>query len=131
MAVISIRLEGMTDVPGRMAYNHLYSWLHGNVLHVEMDFNLDDVPHNDFEMRLNTMLSSFEKGGAYEEYINFVSLFSDTVLIFLFLLDGRNFLSSSQPIQSPAMVTCTLGQTMLELCLRSRSVFLYLFILNF
>ena len=66
-----IHLEDMTDVPGYMAYNHLYSWLHGNVLHVDMDFNLDDVPNNDFETRLNTMLSSFEKGGDYEWYINF------------------------------------------------------------
>ena len=92
VAVISIHLEDASDIPGCMAYNHLYSWLHGNVLHVDMDFNLDDIPHNNFEMHLNTMLSSFKKCGDYKEYINFYLIM---VLIFLFLLDGHNFLLSS------------------------------------
>jgi hypothetical protein len=67
VAIISIHVEGMTDIPGLMAYNHLYSWLYGNVIHFDLDFYLDDVPHNDFETRLDKMLCSFESGGDFEE----------------------------------------------------------------
>lgn len=69
MAIISIRLEGMSGVPSFLAYQHLRDWLQGNIVHVDLDFNLDDVPHNDFEMRLNAMLHTFEHD--LQEYVNF------------------------------------------------------------
>jgi len=81
VAVISIHVEGMTDIPGLMAYNHLYSWLYGNVIHFDLDFYLDDVPHNDFETRLDKMLCFFESGGDFKEYIDFSLVFSNTDLL--------------------------------------------------
>lgn len=62
LAIISIHLEGMTDIPGFIAYHHIHPWLHGNAIHIDLDFNFDDIPKNDFASRLGTMLDSFECG---------------------------------------------------------------------
>ena len=70
MAIISIHLEGMNDIPSLLAYYHLYDWLHGNNVHVSLDFHLDDVPHNDFETRMDNMLAAFERKGQFEEYVS-------------------------------------------------------------
>ena len=107
----------MSDVPARMAYHHLHSWLYGNVIHVELNFNLD-ASYEDFATRLNTMLASFETGGDFQEYIIFCFILCD---IDFFPVDGPNSLSSLRPILTPEMVTCTLAQTMLELFPQARS----------
>ena len=70
MGIISIYLEGMNDIPSLLAYYHLYDWLHGNNVHVSLDFHLDDVPHNDFETQMDNMLAAFERKGKFEEYVS-------------------------------------------------------------
>jgi len=62
LAIISIYLEGMADILARVTYNHLQTWLQGNIVHIELDFNMTDVPHNDWAVRLESMLDSFEIG---------------------------------------------------------------------
>jgi hypothetical protein len=66
LAIISIHLEGMDDTPSLNTYYHLLPWLMGNIVHVDMDFNFDDVSHNDFESRLGYMLDAFENGDFQE-----------------------------------------------------------------
>lgn len=39
-------------------------------MHIDMDFNLDDVPHNDFQSRLDLMLDAFEMG-ELQQYVHF------------------------------------------------------------
>lgn len=56
----------MDDTPSLITYCHLHPWLQGNVVHIDMDFNFDDVPHNDFESRLDLMLNAFETGHLQE-----------------------------------------------------------------
>jgi hypothetical protein len=75
----------MGSIPSFLVYQHLYDWFQGNIVHVDLDFNLDDVPHNDFETRLNGMLDTFE--GRLQEYVNFYLNFFDTGLL---RLDGPN-----------------------------------------
>lgn len=70
MAIISIHLEGMDDTPSLLTYYHLQPWLQGNLVHIDMDFNLDDVPHNDFQSRLDLMLDAFEMG-ELQQYVHF------------------------------------------------------------
>ena len=70
MGIISIHLEGMNDIPSLLAYYHLYDWLRGNIVHVSLDFHLDDVPHNDFETQMDNMLAAFERKGQFEEYVS-------------------------------------------------------------
>ncbi|EDR13074.1 uncharacterized protein LACBIDRAFT_308512 [Laccaria bicolor S238N-H82] len=72
VAIISIHLEGMNDIPSLLAYHHLHDWLHGNVVHVGLDFHLCDVPHNDFESQLDTMLAAFERKGQFEGWTQFM-----------------------------------------------------------
>lgn len=62
LAIISIHLEGMVDTPSFLLYQHLHPWLQGNLVHVNIDFNLTEVPHNDFAIRFDAMLESFESG---------------------------------------------------------------------
>jgi hypothetical protein len=62
LAIISIHLEGMTDTPASLAYHHLQPWMQGNIVYFDIDFNMTDVPHNDWATRLDSMLDSFEKG---------------------------------------------------------------------
>ena len=62
LAIISIHLEGMVDTLSYIVYHHLHPWLRGNIVHIDIDFNLTDVPHNDFGVRLDRMLESFETG---------------------------------------------------------------------
>jgi hypothetical protein len=62
LAIISIHLEGMTDTPACLTYHHLQPWLQGNIVHIDLDFNMTDVPHNDWAIRLASMLDSFETG---------------------------------------------------------------------
>ncbi len=52
----------MADILARVTYNHLQTWLQGNIVHIELDFNMTDVPHNDWAVRLESMLDSFEIG---------------------------------------------------------------------
>jgi hypothetical protein len=63
----------MNDTPAYLTYHHLQPWLQGNIVHVDLDFNMTDVPHNDWAIRLNSMLDYFETG-EFKEYV---------VLIFL------------------------------------------------
>jgi hypothetical protein len=61
LAIISFHLQGMNYAPSLLTYHHLQPWLQGNVVHVECDFNFNDV-NDDFEVRLNDMLKRFEDG---------------------------------------------------------------------
>ena len=56
----------MDDTPSLVTYLHLRPWLQGNISLIEIDFNLDDVPHNDFETRLDLMLDNLESGDLHE-----------------------------------------------------------------
>ena len=60
LAIIPIHLEGMTDTPAHLTYTHLQPWLQGNTVHIDLDFNMTDVPHNDWAIRLDSMLNLFE-----------------------------------------------------------------------
>lgn len=62
MAIISVHLQGMDDSPSYLAYQHLQQWLKGNIIHIDLDFNMMDVPENDWSSRLDRMLESFEFG---------------------------------------------------------------------
>jgi len=64
----------MDDTPSLLMYYHLQPWLQGNLAHIRMDFNFDDVPHNDFGSRLGLMLDAFETG-KLQEYVNFILIF--------------------------------------------------------
>ena len=66
LAIISIHLEGMDDTPSLNMYYHLHPWLQGNLVHIDMDFNFNNVPHNDFASRLGSMLDAFETGDLQE-----------------------------------------------------------------
>jgi hypothetical protein len=66
LAIISIHLEDMTDTPSYLTYHHLQPWLKGNIVHVDLDFNMTDVPHNDWAFRFSDMLDAFETG-AFQE----------------------------------------------------------------
>ncbi|KAF8801923.1 hypothetical protein BYT27DRAFT_7114038, partial [Phlegmacium glaucopus] len=66
LVIISIHMEGMDDTPSLLTYYHLHPWLQGNLVHIEMDFNFDDGPHNDFESQLGLMLDAFETGDLQE-----------------------------------------------------------------
>lgn len=83
VAIISIHLEGMGDVPSLLAYYHMFDWLHGNVVHVSLDFHFDDVPQNDFESRLNAMLAAFEKKGPFEEYVSITLIIMRLIFVLL------------------------------------------------
>ena len=80
----------MNDIPSLLAYHHLHDWLHGNVVHVSLDFHPVDVPQNDFESRMDAMLAAFEKKGAFEEYVSIT--FIVLRLIFLVLLRWTQFM---------------------------------------
>ena len=58
----------MDDTPSLNTYYHLHPWLQGNLIHIDMDFNFDDVPHNlnDFVSQLGLMLDAFETGDLKE-----------------------------------------------------------------
>ena len=71
----------MTDIPSLMAYHHLHDWLRGNIVHVDMDFNLDDVPQNDFAYHFSNMLDRLETGDL-KRYINICLII--LMLIYLF-----------------------------------------------
>ena len=62
LVIIFIHLEGMTDIPSLIAYHHLHDWLQGNIVHIDMDFNLDDVLRNEFAYFLKNMLDRLEIG---------------------------------------------------------------------
>ena len=62
LAIISIHLEGMNDTPSYLAYHHLQPWLLGNVVHVDLDFNMVDEAYHDWVIRFNRLLDSFETG---------------------------------------------------------------------
>ncbi|KIM40990.1 hypothetical protein M413DRAFT_28089 [Hebeloma cylindrosporum] len=72
LVIISIHLEGMSDIPSLLTYHHIRDWLRGNVVHIDLDFNFDDVPHNDFETRLNNMLDAFDETGEFWEWSQFM-----------------------------------------------------------
>ncbi|KIM38491.1 hypothetical protein M413DRAFT_76005 [Hebeloma cylindrosporum] len=79
LVIISIHLEGMTDTPSHLAYYHLYDWFRGNLVHIDMDFNLDDVPRNDFGARLIEMLDRLETGDlkSSSQFMVFITSHSD------------------------------------------------------
>lgn len=52
----------MDDTPSNLAYHHLQPWLMGNIVHIDLDFNMTEVLHNDWSVRLDQMLESFETG---------------------------------------------------------------------
>jgi hypothetical protein len=83
VAIISIHLEGMGDVPSLLAYHHMFDWLHGNVVHVSLDFHFADVPQNDFESRLNAMLVAFEKKGPFEECVSITLIIMRLIFVLL------------------------------------------------
>jgi hypothetical protein len=73
VAIISIRLEGLKDTgtPSILTYNSLFSWLHGNVIHFDIDYNLDNSSsHENFETRLEEMLTTFTRG-RFKAYVIF------------------------------------------------------------
>lgn len=61
LAIISIHLEEMKDIPSIIAYHHIHPWLCGNLVHVDLDFNFEKS-HQDVVSRLNIMLDRFENG---------------------------------------------------------------------
>jgi hypothetical protein len=65
LAIISIHLEGMIYNPGIIVYHHIQSWLLGNLVFVDFDFNLE-THDNDFNIRLNKMLDRFIDGDLKE-----------------------------------------------------------------
>jgi hypothetical protein len=71
----------MGGIPAFLVYQHIHDWFQGNLVHIDLDFNLDEVPHNDFETRLNGMLDIFE--GRLQQYVNFYLNFFDTDLLHL------------------------------------------------
>ena len=82
LVIISIHLEGMTDIPSLIAYHHLHDRLQGNIVHINMDFNLDDVPQNDFAYHLSNMLDRLETGD-WKSHINICLV--TLMLIYLFI----------------------------------------------
>jgi hypothetical protein len=56
-----MRLQGMKDIPSIIAYHHIQSWLCGNLVHVDFDFDLLKN-EDDAKTRLNSMLDRFESG---------------------------------------------------------------------
>jgi hypothetical protein len=52
----------MTDTPASLTYHHLQPWLQGNIVHIDLDFNMTDVSHNDWAIRRDSMLDFFETG---------------------------------------------------------------------
>ena len=71
----------MGSKPSFLVYEHLHDWLQGNLVHIDLDFHFDEVPHNDFETRFNGMLDTLE--GHLREYVNFHLNFFDTDLLYL------------------------------------------------
>ena len=64
LAIILVHLEGMEDIPSILAYHRNPSWLMVNLLHVKLDFNLNNVDfeamhENLFEFRLNRFRTIF------------------------------------------------------------------------
>jgi len=72
----------MADIPSLMAYHHLHDWLGGNIVHIDMDFYLDDVPWNDFENRLSNMLDRLETGDL-KKYVNICLIILMLILLFI------------------------------------------------
>ena len=61
LMIISMHLEGMKDVPSVLTYHHIQPWLHGNLVHVEFDFNFERYGNENI-VHLNEMLDRFENG---------------------------------------------------------------------
>ena len=62
LAIISIHLEGMDDSHSRLLYHNLHPWFKGNVVLVNLDFNMTNVVHNDWGSRLERLVEVFETG---------------------------------------------------------------------
>jgi len=72
----------MSNVPSHLIYYHLHDWLQGNIMHISLDFNFDDVPWNDFETRFNSVLDKFEQV-EFQKYV-IVSFLILKLIFFLF-----------------------------------------------
>lgn len=64
LAIILVHLEGMEDIPSILDYHRNPSWLAVNLLHFELDFNLNNVDfeathENIFKFRLNRFRTIF------------------------------------------------------------------------
>jgi hypothetical protein len=74
VAIISICLKDLknTGTPSILTYNSLFSWLHGNVIHFNIDYNLDNSSsHENFEIHLEEMLTTFTRG-KFKAYICYI-----------------------------------------------------------
>ena len=65
----------MDNTPSLATYLHLCPWLQGNISLIDIDFNLNDVPHNNFETQLDLMLDNLESGDLHA-YFFFLALSS-------------------------------------------------------
>ena len=70
LAIISIHLEEMKDIPSIIAYHHIHPWLCRNLVHVDLDFNFEKS-YKDVVTRLNIMLDRFENGDL-KKYVFFL-----------------------------------------------------------
>lgn len=100
----------MDDTPSLLTYYHLQPWLQGNLAHIDIDFNFDDVPHNNFQARLELMLDAFETGDLQQYVYLLVGL---SYQYWSFRLDGQSFLSWLQVTRIQGVVTYILDQIML------------------
>ena len=72
IAVISIHLLGwpLYETPASIAYESLVSWLKGNVVLIEIDFDFSTpTAKKNFIMRLNKLLAEFRSGGPLEKFV--------------------------------------------------------------
>lgn len=72
IAVISIHLRGwpVYETPASVAYESLVSWLKGNVVLIEIDFDFTtSTTKKNFTARLNKLLGEFRSGGPLEKCV--------------------------------------------------------------
>jgi hypothetical protein len=68
LAIISIHLQGMRDTPGRVSFEILQPWLHGNLVFFDIEFNLlDEVTSAGFWDATEMMLGDLES--ELKEYV--------------------------------------------------------------
>ncbi len=64
MAIISIRLQGMSAIDGaQLCYNYLHPYFRGDIAYIDLDFNLLDAQDAaDFSERLTTVINLLNTG---------------------------------------------------------------------
>jgi hypothetical protein len=65
LAIILIHLKKMIHNPSIITYHHLHPWLHGNLVHIDFDFNFEHF-NNDFQIRMDKTLDRSMNGDLKE-----------------------------------------------------------------